>query len=256
MNCWIGRESKRERRTKLAIQMKAIEYQDGEAELTGQFVCDHVSDEPQPGILLVHGGAGLDEHAIGRAKGLAALGYAVFACDMYGKGVAGGGREKIMAQIMALRDDRSKLSSRAAAGITVLKAQPRIDERIAAVGYCFGGMTVLELARSGMELAGVVSVHGSVDTKLAADSGSIKARILVCHGALDPHVPAAHVAAFQEEMNRAGADWQLNIYGGALHGFTHDHGTPMPGVAYHAQADARSSLAIQNFLAELFGEKN
>jgi dienelactone hydrolase len=234
------------------LQMNAIEYRDGEAELTGQFVWDGANVVPRPGVLVVHGGAGLDEHAMGRAKRLAGLGYVVFACDMYGKNVTGGGREKIMAQIMALLDDRAKLCTRAAAGINVLKAQPHVDGRIAAVGYCFGGMTVLELARSGMELAGVVSVHGSLDTRQPANLESVKAKILVCHGALDPHVPPAHVTAFQGEMNRAGADWQLNVYGGALHGFTHDHGTPMPGVAYHAQADARSSLAIQNFLTETF----
>lgn len=234
------------------LQTKAIEYRDGEAELTGQFVWNEGDTARRPGILVVHGGAGLDEHAKGRAKRLAALGYAVFACDMYGKGVAGGGREKIMAQIMALRADRAKLCTRVAAGINVLKAQPQVDGRLAAVGYCFGGMTVLELARSGMDLAGVASVHGSLDTTPRAEANSMKAKILVCHGALDPHVPPAHVTAFQEEMNHAGADWQLNIYGGAMHGFTHDSGPALPGVAYHAQADARSSLAIQSFLAELF----
>ncbi len=236
----------------MTIQMKAIEYRDGEAELTGQFVWDDGSSAPRPGILVVHGGAGLDEHAKGRAKRLAALGYAVLACDMYGKGVTGGGREKIMAQVMALRSDRLKLCARAMAGVEMLKAQPQVDGPVAAVGYCFGGMTVLELARSCAEIAGVVSVHGSLDTTYPAKSGAMKARVLVCHGALDPHVPAANVSAFVDEMNRGGADWQLNIYGGALHGFTHETGPTLPGVAYHAQADKRSSEAIKAFLTELF----
>jgi len=115
---------------------------------------------------------------------------------------------------------------------------------------------VLELARSGTELAGVVSVHGSLDTPLVAAAGIVKAQILVCHGALDPHVPMAHVNAFVEEMSRAAANWQLNIYGGAMHGFTHEKGPYHPGVAYSAQADARSSSAIREFFAEIFGLGN
>jgi dienelactone hydrolase len=114
-------------------------------------------------------------------------------------------------------------------------------------------MTVLELARSGMELAGVISLHGSLETSCPAQTGSVKAKILVCHGALDPHVPMAQVNAFTEEMNSAGADWQLNIYGGATHGFTHEVGPYGPGVAYHAESDARSTAAIERFFIELFG---
>jgi dienelactone hydrolase len=114
-------------------------------------------------------------------------------------------------------------------------------------------MTVLELARSGMDVAGVASLHGSLETSRRAQPGSVKAKILVCRGALDPHVPMAHVNAFAEEMNSAGADWQLIIYGGAMHGFTHEAGPHSPGVAYHAASDARSSRALEQFLSELFG---
>lgn len=235
----------------MAMQSQKIEYRDGDAELTGQMVWDDAREERRPGILLVHGGAGLDEHAKGRARRFAELGFVVFACDMYGHGVAGN-RERVMSRIMELRNDRAKLCARACAGIEVLTSQPQVDGRIAAVGYCFGGMTVLELARSGAELAGVVSVHGSLDTPKPAQP-KVRAKILVCHGALDPHVPMTHVSAFVEEMDRAGADWQLNIYGGAMHGFTHETGPQMPGVAYNARADARSTAAMQNFLGELFG---
>ena len=121
------------------------------------------------------------------------------------------------------------------------------------MGYCFGGMTVLELARSGIDLAGVVSVHGSLETARPAEAATIKTRILVCHGALDPHVPMTHVTAFTEEMNRAGADYQVIVYSGAMHGFTHETETgQQPGVAYHALSDARSSRAIQTFFDEIF----
>jgi dienelactone hydrolase len=171
---------------------------------------------------------------------------------MYGVGVAGN-RERVMARINELRSDNSKLCQRAQAGVEALRTRAEVEGRIAAVGYCFGGMTVLELARSGMELAGVVSVHGSLSTSQPAQRESVKAKVLVCHGALDPHVPMPDVSAFIEEMKHAGADWQLIVYGGAMHGFTHESGAAMPGVAYHAPSDGRSGVAIQNFLTEVLG---
>jgi dienelactone hydrolase len=118
-------------------------------------------------------------------------------------------------------------------------------------------MTVLELARNGIDLGGVVCVHGSLSTTRPAQPDSIKPRILVCHGALDPHGPPAHVLAFIEEMNHAAADWQLSLYGGAMHGFTHETATGQtPGVMYHAASDARSSATIQRFLDDLFFANN
>lgn len=236
----------------MPINTQTIEYRDGDTELAGLLAWDDSRHHQRPGILVVHGGAGLDNHAKGRARLLAKLGFVVLACDMYGKGVAGN-RERVMARMMELRSDRATLCNRARAGIEQLAAQPLVDGRIAAVGYCFGGMTVLELARSGMELAGVISVHGSLDTSRPAGPQMVKAKILVCHGALDPHVPMMHVSAFVEEMNRAGADWQLIVYGGAMHGFTHEAGPLASGVAYHPQADARSAAAMQSFFIELFG---
>jgi dienelactone hydrolase len=248
---WHLREARKDKN--MAIHLRAVEYRDGETQLTGMLVLDNALEERRPGILVVHGGAGLDDHAKGRARRFAELGSVVLACDMYGNGVAGN-RERVMARIMELRGDREKLCRRASAGIEVLASQPQVDGRIAAVGYCFGGMTVLEMARGGAQLAGVVSVHGSLDTRRGAEAGSVKAKILVCHGALDPHVPMTQLNAFAEEMNGAAADWQLIVYGGAVHGFTHDAGPYAPGVAYHAQADARSAAAIGSFFGELFGE--
>jgi len=236
----------------MPIHMQAIGYRDGQTDLTGLLAWDDSRARRGPGILVVHGGAGLDSHAKGRARRLAELGFVVFACDMYGNGVAGN-RERVMARIMELRGDPARLCQRGRAGVEILASQPGVDGRICAVGYCFGGMTVLELARSGMELAGVVSIHGSLDTSRPAQPGSVKAKVLVCHGALDPHVPMTQVSAFVEEMNRADVDWQLIIYGGAMHGFTHEAGPSLPGVAYHARSDARSAAAMQSFFAEVFG---
>jgi dienelactone hydrolase len=235
----------------MKLKEEVIAYRDGDVELSGLLVWD--GDElPRPGVLVVHGGAGLDDHAKGRARQLAELGLVAFACDMYGKGVIGD-RDRVMATITDLVGDRDKLSQRAVAGVNVLASDPRVDGSIAAVGYCFGGRTVLELARSGADLAGVISVHGSLETAIPARPGDFNTKILVCHGALDPHVPTGQVTDFIDEMNAVQADYQLIVYGGAMHGFTHDVGPQGPGVAYHATSDQRSFLAIKTFLAEVFG---
>jgi dienelactone hydrolase len=157
-----------------------------------------------------------------------------------------------MAHLMELRDDPQRLSRRAQAGLTALAGCPEADGPFAAVGFCFGGLAVLTLARSGADLRGVVSIHGSLATAKAAQPGMVKAKVLACHGALDPHVPLADVTRFAEEMSDAQADWQLIMYGGAMHGFTHEHAVPgaIPGVAYDALADQRSFLAARTFLAE------
>jgi len=235
------------------MRSQHVSYKDGDVALTGFLAWDETRGDPRPGILVVHGGAGLDDHARNRARRIAGFGYVAFACDMYGDGVSGD-RQRVMARISELRSAPATLSQRAQAGLNELASHPSVDGRVAAVGYCFGGMTVLELARAGADLAGVVSVHGSLQTPQPAQEGTIRARVLVCHGALDPHVPVTQVTAFIEEMNGAGADWQLITYGNAMHGFTHEDAAkyPMPGVAYDARADARSWTAIQAFFDELF----
>ncbi len=200
------------------MNTKLVNYREADTPLTGFLVWDDTRDDQRPGILVVHGGAGLDEHAKLQAHRLADLGFIVFACDMYGDGVAGD-RQRVMARIKELTSDPTRLCQRARAGIEVLAGHPQVDGRLAAVGYCFGGMTVLELAREGVDLAGVVSIHGSLKTSRPAQAATVKAQVLACHGALDPHVPAIDVTAFVEEMNRAGVDYQFIVYGGAMHGF-------------------------------------
>jgi dienelactone hydrolase len=236
----------------MKMNTQGVAYHHGDTELTGQFTWEAKRDDKRPGILVVHGGAGLDAHAKGRAARMAELGYVAFACDMYGNGVAGN-RERVMARIAELRDDTNKLCKRGTAGLEVLLSHAQVDGRVAVVGYCFGGMVALELARSGADIAGAVSVHGSLSTPRPAQPGAVKAKILVCHGALDPHVPMTQVNAFVQEMNEARADWQLIMYGGAMHGFTHETGPVLPGVAYDAVADARSAAAMKTFFSEIFG---
>ena len=236
----------------MRLETEQIVYRDGDVRLDGFLAIDADRTGKRPGVLVVHGGAGVDDHARGRARRFAEAGFVVFACDMYGEGVTGN-RERIIRHIGELRTNRGAVVRRVQAAIEVLSSRPEVDGRMAAVGYCFGGMIVLEYARSGSTISAVVSVHGSLETTSPAEPASIRARILVCHGALDPHGPMSHVTAFAEEMKNAGADYQLIVYGNAMHGFTHETATgQQPGVLYHAQTDARSSVAIQEFFKELF----
>ena len=236
----------------MRLETEQIGYRDGDASLNGFLAIDMDRGGKRPGVLVVHGGAGVDDHARGRARRFAAAGFVAFACDMYGEGVTGN-RDRIMQQIALLRSDRAAIVRRIEAAIAILSSRPEVDGRIAAVGYCLGGMIVLEYARSGSAISGVVSVHGGLTTTSPAEASSIRAPILVCHGALDPHVPLTQVTAFAEEMKDACADYQLIVYANAMHGFTHETATgQQPGVLYHAQTDARSSVAIEQFFNELF----
>src|SRR5258708_17439475 len=239
----------------MQISERPLPCRDLDTQLTGLLYTGDATSGPRPGILLVHGGAGLDEHARKQARRYAALGYVVHACDMLGEGAAGDG-ERVIQCLTALRDDPALLVRRGEAGLAALWGCPDADGRIAAIGFCFGGLAVLALARAGEKLAGVASIHGSLATSRRAEPGSVRARLLVCHGALDPHVPLDHVTAFADEMNHARTDWQLIMYGGALHGFTHSGAAPgaTPGVAYDPLADARSFAATRAFLTEIFAD--
>lgn len=237
--------------TRGSIATRELPYFDGDVRLTGVLHWDDATDGPRPGVLLVHGGAGLDAHARQQAHRYAELGYTVLACDMFGDGVAGD-RERVMATLTALRDDPALLVRRGQAGLAALSGCPEVGQSRAAVGFCFGGLAVLALARAGADLAGVVSIHGSLATSQPAEPGTVLPKVLVCHGALDPHVPMDDVVAFTEEMIRAGGDWQVAVYGHAMHGFTHTHAVPgaAPGVAYEPLTDSRSFAAARTFLAE------
>lgn len=206
-------------------------------------------DPTPPAVVVVHGGAGLDDHARRQAARIAALGHPVLAADMYGEGVAGD-RCRVMAAIGALRADPDLLVGRAQAALDLLTAH--VDSPSAVVGYCFGGLVALELARAGLPIAGAVSIHGSLATTRRARPGGVSARILVSHGAADPHIPWEQVTAFVDEMTAAGADVELQVHGGAQHGFTHaPDDPPQPGVAHHALADARTFARLTRFLHEL-----
>src|SRR5580765_7984732 len=172
----------------MRLETEPIVYRDGDVRLNGFLAIDADRAGTRPGVLVVHGGAGLDDHARGRARRFAEAGFVVFACDMYGVDVTGH-RERTMRQIGELRSNRAALARRVEPAIDILASRPDVDGRIAAVGYCLGGMVALEYARSAAPISGVVSVHGSLKTTSPSEPSSIRARILVCHGALDPHVP-------------------------------------------------------------------
>jgi len=239
----------------MAIVSRDVAYADDGARLTGVLFSSDSAGGRRPGILLIHGGAGLDDHARKQARRYAELGYTVLACDMYGEGVAGD-RERVTATLSDLRANPDVLTRRGMAGLTVLLNAAEVDGRSAAVGFCFGGLAALTLARSGAGLGGVISMHGALSTVRRAEPGAVTAKVLVCHGASDPHVPMTDVVAFCEEMANAGADWQVQIYGGAVHGFTHDDAVPgrIRGVEYDPKTDRRSFVAATAFLSEVFSE--
>jgi dienelactone hydrolase len=234
------------------LLIQEIHYTDDGANLTGVLIQDAHQTRRRPGVLVVHGGAGLDAHARKQAQRLADAGYVAFACDMYGGDVIGH-REKIVREINAFRADRARLTTRANAGLDVLASHADTDRRIAVVGYCFGGLVALELARGGIALAAAVSVHGTLTTTQPLETRAIRTPILACQGALDPHCSLADSMRFADEMRSLDADWEMVVYGRAMHGFTHEDATgQMPGVQYDADADVRSLSVIHAFLARAF----
>ncbi|HRX62869.1 MAG TPA: dienelactone hydrolase family protein [Candidatus Competibacter sp.] len=240
-----------------AIETRSVEYRQGNTRLVGYLAFPKDVTGPLPGILVVHEWMGLNDYAKHRADQLAELGYIAFAADIYGDGKIAANREEAGKLAGSYKNDRPLLRARVAAGLATLKAQPGVTgDKIAAIGYCFGGTAVLELARSGADIAGVVSFHGGLDTPTSQDAKNIRAKVLALHGADDPYVPADQVAAFENEMRQAGVDWQLIVYGGAVHGFTNPaNGTDnSKGAAYNALADARSWVAMQQFFNELFAK--
>jgi dienelactone hydrolase len=236
------------------METRTFPYPAGDIEAIGYLALPEAPG-PRPGVLVAHEGPGLDEHARLRARMLAELGYVALAADLHGGGHVAGSHEEVLQLVEVLRDRRDLLRMRAGAAIAALRDVAAVDpQRIAAIGYCFGGMTVLELARSGAAIAGIVSFHGLLDTPVPTAAGSIAARILVCTGADDHLVPPPQVEMFKQEMKAAGADWQVITYGGARHAFTNrvEAGKlEAHGFGYHPAADRRSWAAMRSFLEEV-----
>jgi dienelactone hydrolase len=241
--------------TRGEIKMETVRYADGDTALEGVLVYDDAHAGPRPGVLVVHEWWGRNDFARDEAKRLAELGYAALVVDMYGDGRTTTSPDEAGQWANAFRNDRPLTRRRLGAALDALREQPAVDGRkVAAIGYCFGGMCVLELARGGADLLGVVSFHGLLSTPEPAGAGQVRARVLVCHGADDPYVPDEQVEAFVKEMRKAGANWQLNAYGGAVHAYMNPAtgDDPSDGVAFHAEAAARSWQAMKDFFARLF----
>ncbi|URN87011.1 MAG: dienelactone hydrolase family protein [Pseudomonas protegens] len=245
-----------------AIKTQEIPYRSTDGtQLIGYYAYDDALQGPRPGIVVVHEWWGLNDYAKRRARDLAALGYSALAIDMYGQGKHTEHPADAMAFMQAALKDSTAASARFNAGLELLRQQPQTDsQKLAAIGYCFGGKIVLDAARQGLPLAGVVSFHGALATATPATPGSVKAKILVEHGAQDSMVTADNVTTFKAEMDKAGADYRFVSLEGAKHGFSNpdadrlshgEHGGP--DIGYNKAADERSWADMQAFFKKLFG---
>ena len=224
-------------------------------EFHGFLAYDDTQDKPRPAILVAHDWSGCNEFAQDKALKLAKMGYVGFALDLYGLGRKGTTTDEKEALMQPLANDRRLVRTRMRAAFDALIAMPEVDSaRVAAIGYCFGGMCVLDLARSGAELSGVVSFHGLLNKPTELASHPISAKILALHGYDDPMVQQEQVNLFCQEMTEAQVDWQLHSYGQTKHAFTNPAANdPTLGTIYNQVAERRSWLAMTNFLQEILG---
>jgi dienelactone hydrolase len=231
-----------------------VDYDDGEIRYEGMLAWDDTRSGERPGVLVAHTIRGRTAFEEGKAEGLAKLGYAALALDVYGKSELRTDDDNTRRHMMALKADREELQRRLSLSLQTLKQQPEVDAtRTAAIGFCFGGLCALDLARGGEVLRGAVSFHGLLEAPGGAVATSMDTRILVLHGWDDPLATPELVLAWADEMTKAGADWQLHAYGATVHAFTNPAANDKTrGTVYDASADRRSWLAMTNFLDELF----
>ena len=238
-----------------AVTTCALTYSTDEGDFIG-YLAQPSGDGQRPAVLVAHEGPGLDAHARYRAEKLAELGYVALACDLHGAGHVAASHDETIALVTALNGSPDRLRARIRAGFDALCAVDRVDRsRVAAIGYCFGGLAVLELARSGAPVVGTVTFHGLLHTARPAAPGAVHAKILVLTGAADHLVPREQVAAFEQEMDAAGVDWQVVRYGGVKHAFANAleaEQLAKLGFGYDGLADRRSWEAMRLFLAEIF----
>lgn len=238
------------------IKGQTVEYKDGDTTFEGYVAYDDSTADKRPGVLVFHDWMGVGDHTREVCQQLAKLGAVAFAADVYGKGTRPADAKLASAEAGKYKADRQLLRQRGNLGLAQLRQQPQVDgAKLAAIGFCFGGTTAIELARSGAELAGVVSFHGSLDSPNPADGKNIKAKVLVLHGAEDPFVKKEDIEAMAKEFTAAGVDWQMHVYGNAVHSFSQKKaGTDKSkGAAYEERAARRSWEAMKDFFGELFG---
>ena len=238
----------------MTIQTRTIDYQDGDVDLQGYLAWDDAVEGKRPGVMIAHAWAGRSDFENGKAEALAKLGYVGFALDNFGRGILGTNTEENSALIQPFLDDRAMLQGRLQIALEVLKGLDEVDaSRVAAIGFCFGGLCVLDLARTGTDIRGVVSFHGLFGSPGNTAGNKIKAKVLALHGWDDPMAPPDQVVSLAEELSSMGADWQVHGYGNTMHAFTNPQANdPDFGTVYSPDADRRSWNAMQDFLSEIF----
>lgn len=238
----------------MSIRTRLIDYRDGDLVFEGKLAWDDDIAGPRPGVLVAHTIRGRSQFEEGKAELLAAMGYTGFAIDVYGKDAIGSEFDDCRDMMESLRNERAVLQRRLLQAVQALRDQAEVDAlRIAAIGYCFGGLCVLDIARTGEALAGVVSFHGLLDAPGNTAGNRIRARILALHGWDDPLATPEQAVAFGAEISSMGADWQLHCYGNVRHAFTNPAADASNGVTvYNDAADRRSWAAAEYFLSELF----
>jgi dienelactone hydrolase len=231
-----------------------LEYHDDDTLLEAYVALPATEAPLRPAVIVSHAWAGRAQFECDTADKLAARGYVGIAIDNYGKGVFGSNNEENAALMTPFLQDRGMLRKRLLTGIAAARSISMVDQdRIAAIGYCFGGLCVLDMARSGADLKGVVSFHGLFNAPENLPSGKITAKVLALHGHDDPMVPPEKVLALETELTAAGVDWQVHAYGGTMHAFTNPQANaPQSGMAYNPAAEKRAWQSMQNFLAEIF----
>lgn len=237
------------------LETKKIKYQDGNVVLEGLFAVDTSQTSKRPGIIVCHDWSGRNEFADNKAKKLADMGYVGFALDMYGNGQVGTTNDEKKALMSPLASDRAVLRTRVNAAYEAIKKISEVDpSKIGIIGFCFGGLCALDLARSGVDLKATVSFHGQLTKPSHLADKKILSKILVLHGHDDPMVPPEQVLEFEKEMTGAQVDWQVHVYGGTQHAFTNPqaHDASL-GLVYNSLAEKRSWLAMTNLFNEVFG---
>ena len=238
----------------MTIRARTIDYRDGDNDLQGVLCLDDAVQGPRPCVLVAHTWRGRSEFEEGKAGELARLGYSGFALDLFGKGILGGSIEENRALIKPFMDDRALLQRRMQLAVERVREQDEVDaSRIAAIGFCFGGLCVLDLARSGAAVNGVISFHGLLTAPGNTQSNRILAKVLVMHGWDDPMATPEYLVALGHELTKMQADWQVHAYGNTMHAFTNPAANnPEFGTVYQPDADRRSWQAMQVFLNEVF----
>jgi len=240
------------------VKTKVVEYGYDGANLKGYLAWDDAVQGKRPGVLVVHEWWGLNDYARKRAEQLAGLGYVAFACDMYGEGKTTQHPQEAGQMAGEVRKNLKTWQGRAQAGLKILHDSEMVDSKnIAVIGYCFGGSTALQLAYTGADLAAVITFHGALPVPSAEQAKNIKAKVLICHGALDSFIPEETIQKVRAALEEAKVDYQMNYYGGAVHSFTVPGAEKvgMKGIAYNEAADRRSWREMQDLFNEVFGKK-